>query len=130
MPYTLNYKNKGFFLQHTGLVTVGEINEVNGLIHGHEMFDEHRFQVIDLLGADFSQVDLTQANEPGIIDSVASKTNSKVKVAIVATDEQTIKFCKGYINSAIQSGIEWIFKMFTDMDSALQWVDIEQGTTE
>ena len=125
MPYKIYFKNNGFFLKHTGLVTLSEINEVNGVIHGHKNFDEHKFQVIDLLNADLSNIDIEDADEPGTIDSIASKSNPYVKVAIIAVDEQTIKFCENYIGSAIQIGIEWKFRVFSNTDSAFQWIGVK-----
>lgn len=72
MLYYLNYKNNGFFLTHKGLITIDEIHEANGLIHGHEEFDSHKYQIINLLDADFSTINQSESIEPAATDLVMS----------------------------------------------------------
>ncbi len=122
MAYTLDYNNNGFILTHHGPVTLGEIHEVNGLIHGHEGFDAHKFQLIDLLDADFSQLDEATAKEPGATDFAASITQANVRVALVAKTPTTIRFCEQYCATSKRLGSNWRFEIFTDRDTARAWL--------
>ena len=122
MAVSVEYRNRGFFIVHKGVVTVDEINKVNGTIHGHGEFDTHRFQVVNLLEADFSQIAKDDSEEPAATDFVASMTPAKVKVALVAADEVAVQFCKAYIDESKRFNSPWEFEIFAELDAALVWV--------
>ena len=121
MPYYLNYKNDGFYIAHKGLITIDEIHEANGLIHGHEEFDSHKYQVINLLDADFSTISQSKSKEPAVTDLVASEIRPIVNVALVARETNAINFCKSYISESKQRGSQWGFEIFSDLTAALEW---------
>ena len=121
MPYHISYKNNGLFLTHKELITIDEIHEANGILHGHEEFDSHRYQIINLLDADFSTISQSKSIEPAATDLVASKTKSNVKVALVVRDARAINFCRLYISESKQLGSPWDFEIFSDLEVALEW---------
>jgi len=123
MSYTVNYKNNGFFLTHKGLVTISELHEANGCIHGHKNFDSQAYQIINLLDADFSKISEKKSIEPALTDLSASKTRPNVKVALIAKEINSINFCKGYIFESQKHDSKWEFKIFSDLQSALEWCD-------
>lgn len=123
MSYFLTYKNKGFFLTHKGIITIDEIHEANGLIHGHEEFDSHKYQIINLLEANFSSINLNESIEPAATDLVASRIRSNIKVALVAREAKAINFCALYISVSKQDGSSWVFEIFSELENALQWGD-------
>ena len=123
MSYFLTYKNKGFFLTHNGIITIDEIHEANGLIHGHEEFDSHKYQIINLLEANFSSINLNESIEPAATDLVASRIRSNIKVALVARESKAINFCALYISVSKQDGSSWVFEIFSELENALQWGD-------
>jgi len=122
MAFDLIFRDGGFYILHSGQVTLDEINEVNGLIHGDPRFDEHRFQVIDLLDADFAGVRLQDSRIPAATDYAASRSRETVKVAILATDETAIRFCRQYVDTAERMGSRWSFRFFEDRDDADAWI--------
>lgn len=122
MAYQLKQENNGFLLVHTGTVSIEEINEVNGLIHGHPDFDTHRYQIVDLLAADFSEILTSTAKQPGATDWAASKTVSRVKVAILVEEPDAREFCQEYVSTAQQMGSDWEFALFPCRDEARQWI--------
>lgn len=121
MSYLLTYKQNGFFLTHKGLITIDEIHEANGLIHGHEEFDSHRYQIINLLDADFSTINQNESKEPAATDLVASRIRSNIKVALVVREALAMNFCTLYISVSKQDGSSWVFEIFSELESALQW---------
>lgn len=121
MAYLLTYEDRTFTLVHTGVITIEEINESNGLIHGHPEFDFHRYQVVHLLGADFSEIELTKANQPGATDSAASITKRNVKVALIVQEAKARQFCRDYINTAKRFGASWDFQLFDNVEAAQAW---------
>ena len=122
MSYSVTYKNNGFFLTHKGLITIDEIHEANGLIHGHAEFDFHNYQIINLLDADFSKISQRKSIEPAATDLVASKIQSKVNVALVVSEAKAVKFCELYILESNQNSSPWNFEIFSELEAALQWV--------
>ena len=121
MSYTLSYENNGFFLTHKGCITINELHEANGRIHGHEEFDSHKYQIINLLDADFSKISEDKSIQPALTDLSASITRPNVNVAIVARETNSINFCKGYISESQKHGSNWSFEIFPDLKSALEW---------
>ena len=121
MSYCVTYKNNGFFLTHKGLITINEIHVSNGLIHGHEKFDSHKYQIINLLDADFSKINLSKSIEPAATDLVASKIRSNIKVALVVREAKAINFCKLYISDSKKNNSPWDFEIFSELEAALQW---------
>lgn len=121
MACHLQYRDSGFFVTHTGEVTIGEINEVNVKMQESEHFDDHRFQLIDLLEADFGKIAQSHSKMPGASDAVASLRNEEVRVALVTEDPTTIRFCEEYMDTATRMGSSWSFKIFSDKDTALKW---------
>jgi len=124
MSYTIEYKNNGYRVTHRGVITIHEINEANGRIHGHSRFDAHNFQIIDVREADFSSIDPARADLPGAIDSVASRTRRNVKVAVLAAEPKAVEFCQRYADTAKRYGSPWSFRLFPDLDSALNWLEV------
>ena len=122
MSYHISYKNNGLFLTHKELITIDEIHEANGVLHGHEKFDLHKYQIINLLDADFSAISQSKSIEPAATDLVASKTKSNIKVALVVREAKAINFCKLYISESKQLGSPWVFKIFSDLENALKWI--------
>lgn len=124
MAYRLQFKNNGFILEHTGLTTIEEINEINALVHGHESFDTHVYQIVNLLGADFSVINQETAEIPAATDQVASRGRAKVKIALVADEDAAIDFCNAYITESQEMGSLWTFKLFSQLSEAYKWVEI------
>jgi hypothetical protein len=121
MSYHISYKNNVLFLTHKELITIDEIHEANGILHGCEEFDSHKYQIINLLDADFSTISQSKSIEPAATDLVASKTKSNVKVALVVREVKAINFCRLYILESKQLGSPWDFEMFSNLEGALEW---------
>jgi len=121
LSYSVTYKNNGFFFTHKGLITIDEIHEANGLIHGHAEFDFHNYQIINLLGADFSEISQRKSVEPAATDLAASKIQSKVNVALVVREAKAVNFCELYILESKQNDSPWNFEIFPELEAALRW---------
>ncbi len=100
MSYSVEYKDKGFYLTMTGSVTLDEIDSANALILGSENFDMHDFQIINLLEADFSKINHADAKGTGAMDWAGSKSRLYVKVALIVNDDASTSFCEEYISTA------------------------------
>lgn len=123
MAYDIRFKNNGFIVFQSGLITIDEINEANGFIHGHENFDSHRYQIIHLLDADFSEIIQDTSEEPAGMDCAGSLTHKKVNVAFVVQEPNAVDYCKQYISHSKDMRSPWGFELFADMKDALKWTD-------
>ena len=122
MSYSLVFESKGFILSHFGRISISEINNANYKILGHEDFDTHRYQIVDLLGADFSGIDVERAVEPAAFDAAGALTMKHVHVALIAYEKKAVEFCNKYISEVKSFGCPWHFRLFKNMSEARQWV--------
>ena len=126
MSYELSYAEHGFVVRFHGNVTIDELNIANGELQGHAQFDNHRFQIIDLLAADLATVTEEDAEFPAVTDSIASRTNWGVKVAFVVTDSYAVNIVNSYMTYARQLTPKWEFGIFATYDAALEWAAEKQ----
>ncbi|WP_321492246.1 hypothetical protein [uncultured Desulfobacter sp.] len=123
MSYELSYIERGFVVRFKGDVTIEELNDANGKIHGHAKFDYHRYQIIDLIEADLSSVTEEDAKEPAATDSIASLRKWNVKVALVAVKSAALSAANNYAEQARQLTPTWKFEIFSTFEDALKWVN-------
>lgn len=121
MSYEFSYNERGFVLRFKGNVTIEELNEANGKIHGHAKFDYHRYQIIDLLEANLSSVTKEDAKEPAATDAIASLRKWNVKVVLVAIKSDAVKAAKNYVERAQRLAPTWKFEIFSNFEDALRW---------
>ncbi|MEH6528481.1 MAG: hypothetical protein V7718_00900 [Porticoccus sp.] len=81
----------------------------------------HKYQIINLLNADFSSIDQTKVVMPAATDWAASITRANIKVAMVAQEPLSIAFCQNYIAISQEMGSPWLFKLFSELKDAYQW---------
>jgi hypothetical protein len=122
MAYEVKFHDDGFYLTHEGMITLEEIIEANGEILSHSNFDQHRYQIVNVLAADFTEIDQKASKIPAAIDQAAGTSNQLVKVAVVAAEENAVRFCKDYIDTAKDFGSKWLFRIFRDLKAAEEWV--------
>ena len=121
MSYKIDYRDGGYIARFEGDITIDEINLANGEVHGHENFDVHRYQVINLLEANLVAVTEDDVLIPAAINYVASKTRKNVKMAIVANQSYTVTLAKHFVSSAGDMSLPWQVKVFSELESALKW---------
>ncbi|MFL0798283.1 MAG: hypothetical protein K6L73_12430 [Cellvibrionaceae bacterium] len=124
MPFNLVWEGSGLLLDHYGVVTIEEINESNGRIFNDENFDNLHYQIIDLLGADFSHVTLANMKQPAAIDVAASLSIKRMKIALIADEPHTILLCEAYITCSQSHSSSWEFKIFDNREAARKWAII------
>jgi hypothetical protein len=121
MSYKLFYGGKGFIISFSGIVSIDELNEGNGDIQGHEKFDNHRYQIVDLREADLSGVSLEETEEPAGTDLFASMINTSVRIALIVSDVIAHTVCQEFVNKSLAIGSPWKYGIFYDYDKALTW---------
>ena len=121
VSYTIDYQDGGFIIALKGNITLDELNLANGDIHGHQYFDAHHFQIVNLLDASLVSMSQEDILIPTAIDYVASKTRKNVKMAIVAQQPHSLQLAEYFIKSARDMNIPWKIKIFPELQAALLW---------
>ncbi len=123
MSYQITLKEKGTIVECSGTLSIQEINEANGLLHGHARFDEHTYQIWNYENADLSQITEDEMVEPAATDWAATISVPKMKVALVVRDDHAVKLCEHYIERSKEYTSKWECQLFDSMDDALEWVE-------
>lgn len=121
MSYKLDYRDGGFTIRFEGRITADELNQGNGDIHGHDQFDYHSYQIVDLLAADLTPLSEQDAQFPALTDSASSSRRWKVKVALVVTEKHALSVVNSYVMYARKYIPHWEFEVFATVEEALMW---------
>ncbi len=122
MAYRITYTDKGSIVDCSDSFNMLDIHEANGILHGHARFDEHTYQIWNLLNADMSQITEDEMNEPAATDCAAEKSVPKMKVALVVRDAYAVKLCEFYKKTIAKFGSKWECQLFDSMNDAQDWV--------
>lgn len=107
----------------TDRVSIHQIHEANGVLHGSEKVDQHDFAIFDLLDADLTQVTLTEVEEPAATDSVLSDSLPSIRLALVARETHSLALCRHYRKTLHEFDSPWECRIFTSMPEALTWAE-------
>lgn len=122
MPYITTWEPAGIKWEFHGAVTSEEVDEAN-----REMYEDPRFDSIDYFIWDMSNVEKLIKNEddnnkPVATDLGASHSNKDIRGALVANEGHVYDSCNNYINMSKKLKTTWKLKLFTDNESALEWL--------
>ncbi len=123
MAFRITYSEKGSIVDCSGSLNIQDIHEANGVLHGHARFDEHSYQIWNLLNADMSQITKKEMNEPVATDHIAEKSVPRMKVALVVQDDYAVTLCEFYRKQIGEFDSKWECRVFDSMDDALEWAE-------
>ena len=120
MSHHNKWEENGLYRTFTDSVTGEEILTSNLSIHGDSRFDDIKYVIND-----FTRVVEFEAAELDIlkistIDNVAAKSNSYLKIAIVATSESQLNWIHQYQKQMQNSPLKC--KIFGTVNDAYEWV--------
>lgn len=122
MAYPVEWSEHGVLVTMTGEIDIKALNEANGRLHGDPRFDTMRYQVWDLLGASLGAITRREIEQPSAIDFVASRMNTKVKVALVTVKAHDVALCEHYASRSMALGTTWEIRIFPELSAAMAWV--------
>jgi hypothetical protein len=122
MAYQIDWRDDGVLVTMTGEIDIKALNEANGRLHGDARFDGMRYQVWDLLGASLGSITRREIEQPSAIDLVASRINTKVKVALVTVKAHDVALCEHYAGRSMGLGTTWEIRVYPELAAALAWV--------
>lgn len=123
MAYQIIWENRGVFVDCSGKLTIQDIHEANGELHGDKRFDDHRYQVWDFLESDLSSIKMDEMEEPAATDLVASSYAPNVKVAIVVSESYAVELTSHYRATSLEDNSNWECELFKTMNAARKWID-------
>ena len=124
MFHQITWEKDGVFVECKGDLTIQYIHKVNGLLHGDERFEGHKYQVWDFLNSNLSQITLDEMKEPAAIDLVASAYAKKVRVAIIVQEPHSVKLMRYYCDLCNEDDSQWRARNFDNSADANKWVGL------
>lgn len=129
MPFTAEWKDKGYYVNFTGIVTTEEVTEVSNAMESDPRFDDLRYFIANYLeidGLEFDVDNIAQViSQHAKINAAASLSNPFIKRAVVTTDETIMAFANLYIAESKTEKSAWQLKVFSTMAEAEQWVQVK-----
>ena len=120
MPYHIDWKDRGVYWTYTGIVTGTDLLQSNFDIYGDERFDQLTYQIVNLLEAESFEVTERQIQKMAHLDAAAAKTNTRIRVAVVARSRQAIQIQQWYAKNIPDGG--WPTQLFETLEAAEEWV--------
>lgn len=117
MPYQNEWKENGLHRQFTGSITGKEVLESNLYIHGDERFDNIRYVFNDFTRIDGFDVTELNIAEISTMDNVAAMYSKKLKIIIVANNEDFLHWARLYLTHMENSPFD--VDIYEDIDCAL-----------
>lgn len=120
MPYQIEWKPQGVYWTYTGHVTGEDILESNFEIYGDARFDDLRYEIVNLLEAETISVSERHMQKIAFLDVAASRSNTKIRVAVVAREAEAVQLQELY--SKYSHGHTWPVRMFHSIEAAESWI--------
>lgn len=126
MSHHNTWEENGLYRKFTDSITGEEILTSNLTIHGDSRFDNLKYVINDftqIVEFDADEIDILKIST---IDNVGSRSNSYLKIAIVATSESLLVWVHLYCKQMLDSPLEC--KIFNHVDDAYRWLSKSQVT--
>ncbi|MCG8527086.1 MAG: hypothetical protein MI748_11935 [Opitutales bacterium] len=121
MPYQIQWEKKGVRWKFFGKVTSKETLASNMEIYGNSKFDGIRYQIADFSDVtdfEFSSEDMKKI---AYFDQAASKSNPRVKVALIAPTPKSKELLTQYAEYSGASASPWETRIFDSIREAEAW---------
>jgi len=119
MPYTYEWDKNHFLATFTGDVVRDEIFSCSDIFQGDARFDDTRSTLWDFSAVDNVRITVEDIIERAAIDNAASKSNRRVKLAIVTSRPSEEILANLY--EAENSSMNWDIKICKTKSEALNW---------
>jgi hypothetical protein len=121
MSYEVFWEPHGVVKRFFGHVTSDELFQAGVDLQGDARFDQLRYVIndfLDIMGFSFSS---REVDELSAIDNVASRTNQKLKLVVIATDPGIIELANQYANSPMNI---YPFRIFPTVAAGRRWLGL------
>lgn len=121
MPYKITWQEHGVVWHYSGVLTGNELLQSNLDIFGDERFDDIRYQIVNLAGADKIEVTEGHMRKIAYLDMAAARTNPRVKVAVVSDNDAATQLSVHY-DKFCDAKSPWESRVFSSIEEAEAWV--------
>lgn len=125
MPYKTVWEEKGVCWQYSGNVTGEELFQTALEFYEDERFDEVKYLLVDLRKVKQYDGSVGQLEKIAVMDMGAAYTNPRVKVAIVAVEDQIRRLAELY--ASISRTSSWETIIFDNLSDARLWTSSVHG---
>ncbi len=119
MAYTTTWTDRGVIWKYSQQLTGSEAIESNMSIYGDPRFDELRYQILDLREVTENQFHDTEMRRLAYLNAAAARTNSRIRVALIANESTGLEIAQNYLEQMVQS--PWEHRHFDTFETALAW---------
>ena len=121
MAYQLIWKGEKVEACFHGNVTNSELNAITSEFYGNKRFDNARYLLINFLDVTSFAASEFDLMAIGAMDSAASISNPKIKVAMVSDKEEVLKLLSSHNKGA--KNCAWPIEMFSSKEEAEKWLE-------
>ena len=117
--YDFEWEPRGVRWRYYGITSGKEIVNASKLIYGDPRFDDLRYKLVDMVGAESFRMERDDVAEIASQHKATALSNPNVKTAIIVKDEcveQAAYFASLFRNSP------WKVRIFNDQDEADNWL--------
>lgn len=119
MPYKIVWETRGVIKQFSGQVDSDELLRAGTDTEADPRFDNYRYVINDFLECTGFSISLPVVDEIAAIDWAASRANSKIRIAVVATAPEIIEVTRQYAASPLNV---YPTRIFPTMAEARAWL--------
>ncbi len=119
MSYTIEWGDGVCIFSFFGDSGGNDLIACSEVFHGDSRFDNARLTIWDMSAVEDFNLTVEECIKIAAQDIAASKTNPRIKTAIIATDEIVEMFANLYESEMLSS--PWETKVFKTKEEAMRW---------
>ena len=120
--FLIEWISKGAISTFEGELTLDCVKRSDLEVLNNVRFQNCEFVIYDMLGAEFSGLDLADSHELAFTDAIRSFDKPKLKMVLIVDNELSVFFAEEYIRETKKLYSAWEFKVFDNIDDAKAWV--------
>lgn len=121
MKYIVTWEDELVCVDYSGEIENQDIQEVHLKLNGDERFYDCHYFILNISKCDLKKVSVPDLFLVVATDIGASKTNTNMKVAMVATHPNNIEKATEYIEQFRIHKSPWKFKILPSIKKAHEW---------
>ncbi len=121
MKYSITWEDKLVRVDYSNDIENKDIESAHFKLSGDDRFYDCRFLILNILNCNLDKVSVKDLFLVIATDIGVSKTNSSLKVAMIATNPISIEKASNYIDHFRRVNSPWEFKILPSVNDAQEW---------
>jgi hypothetical protein len=123
VPFVVSWPDNTFLAEFAGKVTVGDVEAVNYAFSGDARMDTVRYSIWDFSRATAIDMPEQEVVYAAAFDKGVTAVRRTLKGALIASDGEIRRNLLHYLAAAHDLEVGWDTRLFTDLQSALHWLE-------